>query len=355
MFEPNFLLGGSLTEEATLPAAAFTGSLNVVTAKATASNQELTSSFTTTTGAIAANMLLVNSTHSSVAIVRKSLGGGVWQIDQPLVPYVDGTFPLPTVTNVDTWAHSDTITGYVPREENIVKIGGYAIDYNPISFPPTHVVQNLTIFDPNGVGASDTVFVANGSAPLLYNCVVERLAGVNGYGIANQGFSINTAYRSFMRIDVGDYNGFDVAGGHFENNATFKTGGMLFGGVTVGTGVTLELGKISAGVGQIFLEGTAQALFLDNVQMNGGDAFYGAGSMNWVSGTTLYVGAPFPASGGMKVNSLTTAYSYATSAGTTTIHNLTLNPANLAASAGASGFGGTAWGPGTVITSGAQP
>jgi hypothetical protein len=345
-FTPYFLAGATLTETAPLPAATFTGTLLAVTAKAAATNHALRSTFTVLTGAVAVNMLLVNSTRgNSRAFAQRNTGAGLWQISQPFTPY--SGVGNPANTEVDTWANGDSITGYALQNNDIAVVGGVAIESQAPFAGPSHIVTNLTIWDPN-VGDFDPCTVSGASQVLFVEAVNVRALNWSGAQalkgqIANCSINVELIITSSGPLATGP----------------LITGGILNGLVGIES-VELQLDVIVASTSCILLNALINtntfwdtgvvAQFIGITQVSQAAIQYGAGTFNILQGlvrfgTTTAV-LTFPLTGGLKINGATSAYSNATAAGLTTTHLLSLTPANIDAAAGAAGFGGLAYIPG---------
>jgi hypothetical protein len=350
-FTPNFINGATLLHTAALPAAAFTGTLLSVTAKNVAGNQALTSTFTTLSGAIAANMILVNATRgNSRAVARRNQGANVWQLTQPLTPYVPGTFPAPT--NVDTWANGDSVSGFVPISVNLPLIGGQVAQPNAAVLQPSHVVQQITFFS---TGFENVCSFDLGCSPAAVDCVITNVWNVGGRSTGVQGLFVGVCLTAFGGVTGTSLFSFQMVGGQisggsfdrfrFTNNVAVAASTLLF--------------NSTAGVGQVYVDTGVTLTTLGSIQMGGTSAFYGAGLLNVQSGVLLYTStaaASFPLSGGLQIAGQGNAYSNATAAGLTTTHLLTLTAAHLDAAAGAAGFGGLAYVPAVgAITNASTP
>lgn len=346
--EPLLVSGTNFILTAGLPAASFTGTLNTVTAKNRASNQALQSTFTTTTGAIAANMLLVNTTRgNSRAFVQRNVSGGNWQISQPLTPY-PGSGSLGQ-TEVDTWASGDAINGYVLVGIDLVKLGGQVVDTNS-SLGAGVVLWQVQVQEPtSGNFGFDTFVISAECTAFITECNINRSLSANGRP---------TTPPQFANVTT---QGFNTVG-----NGAFITGGIL-GGTLLGHGVTIASDAIISGSGTYADCGFQSGVCVDtssvvitaqgNCQNAGGAAIYGAGKINVQEGCFRYTSGTastnFPLSGGLRLNNLTTACSLSTSG---VLSGISLTAANLDASAGSAGFGGLAFIPGgPCITNGTVP
>jgi hypothetical protein len=366
-FTPVFTATGSLNHFAAFGAPAFTGTLLAVTAKSVVGNAALSSTFTTTTGAMAANLVLVNTTRgNSRGIAVRNLGAGNWLITQPFAgPYVAGTNPV--ITEVDTWANGDAIQGFVPLAVDLGVLGGSAQELNQTSVAPQHVVQQITLFDPSTLAPNiSTLYIDVQAYPLLIDCVVQR-------NISMGGRSVQVVATRF--IGVACVAGFDGTSGC---NQLVMSGGYLGtagSGIVQMRGITLrdDLIILNNNATNFYLDiSVTGAVFLDAgsvvngrvlVNIFGTGKFYGSGIFNQQAGTCSFLastGAVATFNGvTLKLAGALTGYSNATPApgAVTVVHGgIALTATNLDAAAGAAGFGKYAFGGGAVFCgTGVQP
>ena len=104
----------------------WTGTLGTVTQKNKTAGTLLTSTFSIS-GA-AADQLIVNSTHPSMAIVTGLNTGSTWNLSQPVTGC---TPPVCSPSEVNTWVSGDTVTAYNPP--NI---------YTPQAYPVANDIVN---------------------------------------------------------------------------------------------------------------------------------------------------------------------------------------------------------------------
>lgn len=360
-FAPFLEAGASFQQLAPVPAPSFTGTLNSVNAKTHGSSgvfmgNALESTFTTTTGAIVSSMVLVNTTRgNSRAMAVTDLGGGNWLITQPLTPYTPGS-GFPASTEVNTWGSGDAIQGFAMVQVDIARVGARAATFDG-SFNPAHLVQDIAIIDGNG--NFGTLFVDSGFAA-FEDCPVGRPTQSNA------------------GICVSENCGYPAA---FQGDGTRGGGAVSFTGCFVGAGVTQSNITSEGGGSAVFIEtillastqltncpiesvyvhtGASLTLSGDCRMFGAGSAIYGNGLLNVPEGcfnieaATGTAGLPVTT---VQLNGQTTAYSYQTVAGTTTVRGpVGLTGANLDAAAGPAGFGGFAFAPGAVISlAGVQP
>jgi len=350
---PNFVNGATLLYTAALPAPAFTGTLDVVAAKNRPANTALQSSFTTATGGINANMMLVNATRGgSVAFVQRNLGAGNWQLSQPLTPYVPTGFS--SVTAVDSWASGDAITGYNLVTANIARLGGQSVDYQPAFAGASCVVQHVQILDPEGGGAFDPLQVTGEIAVIIAESAIQRSLDWELGQTLVTGL-VNVANFGAITLLAGGSPGPNTGG-------PIVTGGFSSNLFLSAENASFQLDTIIDAPGLLALV-THQCEFLNvfydtnttnqcsgNCSMTG--VQYGPGGINLREGLIAYSNGSavnsFPLGLGIKLDGGTVAYSSSTGAGNVvTAHGqVPLTPANLDAAAGAAGFGNLAYIPG---------
>lgn len=352
LFAPTLGDSSSFTQIASLPAAGFTGTLGTVTAKNVAGNAALRSTFTVTTGAITAGMMLVNATRgNSRAFVQRNVSGGTWQISQPLAPFVTGSFPSPT--NVDTWATGDAITGYALTNVNIPRVAGQVVDLDS-PFTNGHYLRQLNVWDPDNVGLSPCNVDAN-VVPYFIECSANRLCTLAGSGQAAQATFMNFFTSALLFAQANTANGVLVAGGVLSGG--FLGGGTIEHDTLIGAAFTASDSQF----GEVFVDAAVTLTTQGNCSaLNAAGIFFGAGTLNVASGVMGYSNesavTTFPLSGGLALRGVATGYSNATSAGVVTVHKVALSAANLDAAAGATGFSGLAWsGAACFSANGAQP
>jgi len=340
--------GGAFQLVAPLPAAGFTGTINAVTAKNVTTGVALQIQVTTSTGALAANMILFNTTHPSVA-VAVSLFEGVWSITQPVTEYTGGA---PAPANVDTWAIGDTIQGYVPQSNDIAVIA-----CTPTGLPagPSILVQNITVVDPAGLGSDSPLDVSLQSNLLLYNCVMQRAPTSPGGYVKGNNYLYNCVeqapsqwggtHPTSLNISGGLHASLDLSCGSLNNGAWLAAGihalrNGVINGVNAAAGVFLPVGATLNCYGFCEHLGT----------------IYGPGTVDAIE-KLYYINPPATAFQGTVTLLLltdSTGYSFTTSSGLTTVHQVALTVAALAAASGSAGFGGTAQFGGAMITDGNQ-
>jgi hypothetical protein len=362
-WEPDLVDGSTFTQFAAQPAATFTGTLNVVTANSTTATpgNALESTFTVTSGAITANMLLINATRgNSRAVALRNLGGGNWLLTQPLAPYVAGTLPSPT--NVDTWVSGDAITGFVPTPVDISRVGGSFSAINA-SVAPAHVLIGMTLVDKSAVGAG-VCLVDLAAFPFFVDCVFVRPIQLRGplaeQGVATFQGCIHTKTLTATQV---------TSSPAFSNSASYQfiqAGGSLVGCIgtcfnrVIAHGIMKDTVIPTPGAGnEIFID-TGQQIQLegqvDATDANG--AFYGPGTLNVKAQLTcIGTGAKlFGSLGATLLNGLASGYSSSGPASPKVISLVALTAAAFDAAAGAAGFGGQAFNltGASIVKAGAQ-
>ena len=348
--EPILTGGASLGLVGTAPVAAFTGTLLAVTAKARASNQALESTFTTTSGALASNMRLVNTTRgNSVAYAVRDTGGGNWLLSQPFAPPPIGSAAL---VEVDTWANGDAIEGFTLQNVAIGRVMGINSDATSPALGHFVVRCALPAFSGN-----DPVELGQDVQSALVECIVNRdpISQPEGF----LGPVLANCYVNGILTSGGGIAGAHISGGVYAGFLAFLGGGEIFD-----QDVVLEASTIfsSAGVtfGNVFGDGSAMSLSGNNV-VQGGSVLYGTMTISIVKGDVLY---PPPAATSLvgvtpRINGSLVGYSNLTGGGgVVTVHGgIALTPANMDAPAGAAGFGGLAYIPGigSFTVAGAAP
>jgi hypothetical protein len=341
---------------APLPASSFTGTLLAVTAKNTAAGgNALQSTFTTVTGAIAANMLLVNTTRAnSRAFVQRNISGGNWQITQPRTPYA-GT-GLATGAEVNTWANGDSIVGYTLPA---ISIADASSVFASIGSAFTNLVT-LWQIAPTSFGIADQdQMILGGTYTQIQECVL------------NCGLSVYKLYQ--LNVINSVINSVVISGGSGNEllmySGAFQASGL--GGATpfyfFDQDCILRPTNVHNNLASSFLGNTAASnLCIDTTvnisgfttsQDTGLATLYGGGTLNVLQGTLMYsLAATGKINITLNLNGVATGYSNATAGGVTTVHGgIALTPGNLDAAAGAAGFGGYAFGGGAVITAAGVP
>jgi|SRR5579872_1544099 len=347
-FAPQFEDSASLTHTSPLPAPSFTGTLNVVTAKNRAANQVLEATFTTTTGAVANGMMLVNATRGG-SIAWAFEGGPTFVLTQPLAPYAGGD--ATAVTEVDTWAHGDAISGYALTIVNLALVGGTTAQFAPANVPQ-HIISHIEVADP----LADSPITIDGAG---------NVAAIEAFLVNSPVIKGALAFTTFANTVI---FGVILHVGRSPLNTSFRGGGFGSDGIlSSGFGPLLDNDVICGGdvLAEALTVGTAYVDTGIALSPSGGlssisGPCYGPGSLNVLSGNTNY-SAPattsLPLAGGLKIGGSANAYSNDTPGGVgtaTTTNLVAITAAALDAAPGATGFGGLAYIPGVgALTTGA--
>jgi len=362
---PNFLNGASLILTTPLPAPSFTGTLLAVTAKNVATGTPLESTFTTVTGAVASRMMLVNATRgNSRAVAHRNAGGGNWILTQPCQPLTP-PFGAGFVVEVDTWANGDSITGYMLSDVAIGQWGASSLVVeNANDSSGSYLYQlNVRDFDASpGNGVTTAVGLA-GAGYYMAECTATT--GIYGGGFNQQLFPLPVFANCYfpdgfavqnVALSAGGCSGFGVYLYNGLINSDFVAGNFIF---TEAVGIG----------GSVYLDASSQwQAGGSGLTFGSSSIVYGpsSGTLNGLAGATvLYASGAGKAAATFKGITLncagkTTAYSNANAGGAggvVTVHGaITLTAAALDTAAGATGFGGYAYGGGATFSSaGAQP
>lgn len=339
-----------------LPAASFTGSLLAVTAKVNNANpgNTLQSTFTVTTGAIAAGMLLVNATRANSSCrAQRNLGGGNWQLSQPLAAITPGTFQTRAENNA--WANGDTITGYMPQGICMPVI---STDITALGA----AIGGSYVYQANFIG--DATQLMGSGAIQLHDCSFTGDSVVSELVYPGTFTSFSSLQNCYIApAFILQLNGAQIYGGVILPNA----GEVLLENMGIGQDciwVPTPQTRLNTLRNSFFSGYLDTGSFLNaegwsGIQSLGGSVVYGPGTLN--SRGTFNMGGTAATRlfcAGIQLNGVATGYSMSTAAGITTIHGgIALTAANIDAAAGAAGFGGSATNlmGSTITNAAAQP
>lgn len=308
---------------------AFTGTLLAVTAKNTGlGGTPLESTFTVTTGAVAAGMLLVNTTRgSSVSFAVANLAG-TWVLQQPTTPFVVPVTGLPV--EVDTWANGDAIVGYVLP---VIGFGNVSVTRGSFGTGFSAIItRNLSL------GGNDIIQWSGGI--LAGQCSIPSTS--RAFFLPCLPSGSNTFYSCFVASPFLEMFGGTLLACSFVASVLFRDFSFsldtLFHGG--GTYALTGLDTVANSTGPFCIDAGTTLRMFGYVSLSS-PTIYGGGTIDnrgIVRGT-----APTYNCGALLLNGVATGYSMATVAGVTTIHGgIALSQANIVAAAGAAGFGGTA-------------
>ena len=335
-----------------------TGTLNAVTSKNRASNQALTTTFTTLTGAFSANDLVLNSTNISTAWTMRDTGGSVWLISQPLAAI---TAPVvnsfgPTLTEVDTpgWSHADSVTAYALVQLPLVSARPVltAFDNNlSAGLYVTHCDLEPPFGSPlaSGIELGDNVMLVESTAgPAIqlnagtgfWNAALNSTAvyyasstltgtssPIFGGGVTTSVNSGATYYFDYDFVFMGPTHEYDISSSIAQNvGAVYIDTSSYLVGISPG-GVWIDVG--ASGIAQVYGPGGLAVHQRGRIQYPAGGA---VGSMLQ--------------SGGLDMNNVGFACSHTSASPDVSYCGIALTAVNLDAPAGAAGFGGNAFIPG---------
>lgn len=355
LFTPNLSAGSTFTVTAPLPPSSLTTTLTGVVPKSSGVGPTALQA-AVTSGAFLPNMMLVNHTRgNSRAFVQRNIAGATWQISQPLNPYA-GPIATPDTSlaaEVDTWANGDSIDGYLLIDVDLPLVGGVYDEFP--GFNHGYFVYQVSINDPGNTGA-----------PCILHNEVGYLVVECSFGSAfSTGRSI--AYTGTGSLSPLFYN---VAGGVPNPGVSIDAGGIaipqwaagIFQGITAfAENITFLLDPILSSPA-LFLQGTitftnnacidgatgatTDVITTGNTSLGTSILYGGAGASFDSRALTTYTTSgttQFNLGNGIRMNTATEAYSFATGGGgLVTVHRVPLTPANLDAAAGPAGFGGLA-------------
>jgi len=206
-----------------------------------------------TAGAPAVGQLVQNITHSSFAWIYKANGGN-WNMTQPVAP-ITVPFAGPTgVTEVNTWANTNTVDLLSLISINIVDFTVTVADYNAF-FNTAGIVYHATIFDPSGV-TNDSVRLSN----------VDMVESTTQRTIVNSGtgdFSVGVNLQLLNVFNAGGFNATSgsswALAGAITSAAVASNGQHFASGKNIVDGDFINGGLMSVDVGYMDLG----SVFLD--------------------------------------------------------------------------------------------
>jgi hypothetical protein len=300
-------------------------------------------------------MMLLDTTTGGWSFIRQDLGGGVAQVQQPVLPSggVAGVGSAPTLTTITTGDHYQIL---VPVQVNFVELIPHVGQFNPADgYINGILVQNITSFCPDGVPSDSNLTV--GCNVHFQDCIIEptsTAAYPNSAAFANflqnvwqqGGFFGMVGWRSI----AGEVNLFMnclPSDNHVDGNiicsdpaeaelGLLRQSEMEVGWVYLDTGVIF---KVFSGFDQSFYGNTPLALV------------WGPGTFDVENGgwyihnpPDTYAGT-FLNAGGITIGGGTTAANYNQASGAWSGTTIAITPAHLDAAIGSSGFGGSAYVP----------
>lgn len=232
--------------------------------------------------------LVVNTTagKASRAYAKVSLGGGSWELSQPLAPQ---TIPQPGAPlEVNTWANGDTVQVIHQIAVNVAYVSTVLGESNA-SFDNSLYLYNLQIFDPIGEGSSNFLM---GSGVSIIECAVQRFL-CNEFGCGLSGGNLQPSFQNMITMGGGQLTGFvgNVIGGAWETSGYSLNGCQLFIDGDFALDIAVNCGATTLALGFFYL-GANLSLFgaseVNNLTGSyGGHALYGrAGAVLALNGRT---------------------------------------------------------------------
>lgn len=319
-FEPRVSGGGQAILNVT-PTLFGTSNITVNTAKSRgAPGTLLTLTLASVPAGITANMLAVNTTRGSQAIVD-SVGATVVMQQPQTTASLTSTATVPAPVEDDTWTTGDSVSFYTLANTNLKRwcpVGG---DDTAAAQPSSGWVFYSSIADPSGSGASVYPHGCNSACNVLTNCVINSRTHVTadcGRGGAAYlpGCSGIGQLIYFSGQSLGLYGGGWAGGASFNGIVTLQNDVIMHGGVT--------------------FEGGAANAILDNVYSDG--AWTNLANLVW---TGILWGSFTTANFGRMINS---------SGSTWVLRYLTSGAMKLGTSATGSSYTGSGvWADGVAV------
>jgi hypothetical protein len=320
------------------------------------SNSTLQATLAGTVTAVATQLVNLSGGFST-AWTYASLGGGNWQLSQPLRAFTG----LPP-TEDDTWGNGTSVAPVTQIALNLGQLNPTLLNDAAAGSANPVVVSNVLLsglnaaFIGRGVNFSQCAIAqqirlmrgANqptGDQPIFSNCAI---AGANS-GIQAESSTSPTLFGGFFASNatmVAAGSGFWLLDADIIAGAPINTysGTQLIGDVGLamgfvfvdGVSLTCTKGKVANfGYGNGIVYGSTNG----NIAVRGTGRFTNSTGNSFVATFTL----PTPVAGGFSLNGSTTALSATGASPPVLAQGITTTPANLDAAAGVAGFGGNAW------------
>ena len=311
------------------------------------------------TGATAVNQLVVNSTNPSRAWTSKLVSGSVYMMSQPLAPItIPPTGFLGAGASVDSWAANDSVTVYQPSTIYFASLQPQLVAGNTSFTSNGMMVYQLNVHGATTLSVSSFTNVN----PFVSFIDCNQLGGTililtNSTQGSNAPFAINTVFQSLGGGSIGSF--INIVAGRIDfglYNSALELSADVWVSKAAGSNGFIMGCNVEGILGSIYID-TALNLtghFRGDIALNGSTLIlWGPGSLNVRTNARLTypagagaATAAFLLTGGMQINSSSTAYSINAGSGAVWNGGITINATNLDAPAGASGFGGTAVNPG---------
>ena len=349
-----------------------TGTLSSVTVQNRSTPQLWQASLTGTGTAAAAGNLVIDSTAGAEFWTYALVTGTTWSFSEPLSPAL--TTPIPSwpghIIAQKTISSGDAFTVVSFPTVNLVDVEPTQEYWNTTSYGGGVYIYNINVFSP-GPGATQPLTI--GSPVVMASSSSARVigGGPHPHSTSNGAFS-NQAYSQEL------YNTYTTAGIYslgVNSDATNLYDGsfLIAGGILTGSALS-RLGNASLAQ-DVILAAASHGIFTVNhgrvsqayiasgqaIQTDGpvsvgvdnignGPQVWGPGAIDVWGGSFLAYSPPalstFLIKGALTVDGATTACSYTNASPSVQNCGITVNAMNLDATAGVSGFGGTAIIPG---------
>jgi hypothetical protein len=354
--QPQFAADAYLNISCALPTPAWSTTLGTVTAKNRATPQRLTAVLTP--GAVAADQLVINTTHASAALTMSN-SSTTWTFTQPVTNCAP---PSCSTAEVDTWATGDAVVGYVPYIVNLYQLqpvmaedpegsGLYGIYVNncqiqtPANQLFTTLITNANVWlmnslvqsniSPGGSGLPSTIALPKATNIDMLGTIRGASGGQFQGGMIGNASHYSQIAVPNLTLGVALRYSFVASG----SNASVPEGGTSFSDVYISAGFSLYLEQAFA-FASGFIWGPG-ALTVDG----GSFLEYPTGSTGAVTNLLM---------GGFLLNAGSTACSHTNATPDVVSCGISLTAAHLDAVQGAAGFGGFAYLPGGGTITNAQ-
>jgi hypothetical protein len=369
-------------------AQAATGTLGTVTAKSRSGNQLLQIVLAPSSGAIAVNQLLVNTTHSGEAWIYSNVSGNTWLVSQPLATASSTALPPNTIGNnaaeQDSFTAGDSYVTYTLPTAYLIDADPVMSSTDTATAPAAVYVDDVTLGTLSPSTSLDITSI--GAAVVLADVFSDRVATKTGrrtrtgpstqFSVEREFYNCDLAYGAW---NIGDpetigYNQFATAlfYGGILNSGSISVGGVppaRWGYVSLNQDIIAvaddhgfaemlggQLNDVYA-TGIIYVSGPTSVIAQFNAftdlgtgQLWGPGALYinGGGTVDYGRTPSTTAVATFlqTATHPLAYVAGSTACSSNSSAPATMNCGIPLTPTNMDAAEGSTGFGGYAFVPG---------
>ena len=295
----------------------------------------------------AVGQLLINTARASHALIYKNVAGNEWLVSQPLTNLAI-PFGMFSVTEVNSWATNDVVTGNTLASVNLVDLEPIVIDSNGGgTYTNGLFVSQCAGSDPP---ANDDTMIVNQNVTFVDDVLgrltfVQPLTSINsvftGVGFSNVStvgaLVVPPSGVSFSSIFLGGFvNGVGLFGSYYIDGDAILASNTTIGAPSILSQVYIETAKtisITTGAGAAIIGNGLGGPFMWGP---GAIALKGTGRINYPGGATVAV-ADFLQTGGFSgINGQTKTCVAVPSAGTEfATCNVALSPTTLDANLGA--------------------